>query len=66
VETGKPPPAPMDPVDLVFPNARTVPEIRKESPENPKREREVGATSLSWFETSQEDRSPHVPGFDRR
>jgi hypothetical protein len=36
VETGKPPPAPMDPVDLVFPNAKTVPEIQEENPENPK------------------------------
>src|ERR1700730_18637416 len=28
---------------------------------------EVGAAaSLFWFETSQEGRSPHVPGFDRR
>jgi large subunit ribosomal protein L27 len=36
VETGKPPPAPMDPVDLVFTNARTAPEIQEKSPENPK------------------------------
>jgi hypothetical protein len=37
----------MDPVDLVFPNARTVPEIQEESPENRTGfEREAGATAL--------------------